>query len=45
MSKAIKLEKPFRIEFTEVERFAKGKGVLMPATHKNREFIELRKVI
>jgi len=43
--KAITLEKPIRIAFKNAERFAEGKGVLIPATGKNTEFRELRKSI
>lgn len=43
--KSISLKKPVRIEFKKVERFAEGKGVLIPATDKNIEFRELRKSV
>lgn len=43
--KSIKLEKPIQIEFKCVERFADGKGVLLPATNKNCDFWELRKLV
>jgi len=43
--KSINLKKPIRIEFKKVERFAEGKGVLIPATDKNDEFRELRKSV
>jgi 2'-5' RNA ligase len=43
--KSITLDKPVRIEFDVVEKFAEGKGVLIPAKKKNPEFIELRKSV
>ena len=43
--KSIELEKPIRIELNGVKRFADGKGVLIPASEKNKEFRELRKTI
>jgi len=43
--KSITLRKPIRIEFDDVERFANGKGVLIPAKGRNIEFRELRKAV
>ena len=43
--KSIHLEKPIRIELTEVKRFAEGKGVLIPASEGINEFRKLRKII
>ena len=43
--KSIKIEKPIRIEFQKVERFANGKGVFMATLGDNKEFKELRKMV
>jgi len=43
--KSISLKKPILIELKEVERFANGKGVLIPVSDKNTEFRELRKSV
>jgi 2'-5' RNA ligase len=43
--KAINLDKPVKITFGDAERFADGKGVLIPAKGENKDFIELRKAV
>jgi len=40
--RSIKWSKPLKIEFDQIERFANGKGVLMPAKSHNPEFDKLR---
>jgi 2'-5' RNA ligase len=42
---SIKLKESLQIEFKEVERFASGKGVVLPGSQLNAEYIELRKAI
>jgi 2'-5' RNA ligase len=42
---AIVRDKPVRIEFSPVERFHDGKGVLLPGKIYNNEFYELRKLV
>ncbi|AXG68110.1 2'-5' RNA ligase superfamily protein [Kordia sp. SMS9] len=39
------IEKPLRIEFEKVQRFANGKGVFMPCSENYSEFIALRKAV
>ena len=43
--KSITLKEPIRIGFKSVKRFSNGKGILIPATDKNIEFRELRKLV
>lgn len=41
----IQLSKPLEINFSQVERFADGKGLMIPASADNIEFNELKKNI
>lgn len=43
--KSICLEKPIRIRFGKVERFAEGKGVYISSVGDNTEFKDLRKLV
>lgn len=43
--KSIILKNPIRVEFKDVERFANGKGVLIPSMENSIEFSEFRKCV
>ena len=43
--RSIKWSRALKIEFDQIERFANGKGVLMPAKSHNPEFDKLRELV